>query len=321
MYARCDLNQATKLWLSSVILYGIALLFIRFTPHYSWFIELPVQNFLYYLYLIFFIFSTPYYIFTTTRYDVNKPLIIFQFIKKNFIALQKSTFIHLNQKEKTAILFIVVKFFFLPLMFQFLYQNFNDLVRIFSEPFIYAFFLILLFTIDTAIFAFGYTFEFNFLRNKVRSVEPTIFGWFVALICYPPFNWHVGNFIPWGASDYAFFWNPTLDAILKFIVIILLVVYTTASIFLGPKASNLTNRGIVTTGPYKYVRHPAYICKTSIWWLTLLPVITLPFAFGMFFWTVIYYFRALTEERHLSLDPDYQDYKKKVKYKFVPFVY
>jgi len=34
---------------------------------------------------------------------------------------------------------------------------------------------------------------------------------------------------------------------------------------------------------------------------------------------VIYYIRAWTEERHLSsTDPDYDEYKKKVKWMFVP---
>jgi len=32
----------------------------------------------------------------------------------------------------------------------------------------------------------------------------------------------------------------------------------------------------------------------------------------------IYYMRAMTEEKHLEIDPDYLEYKKKVKYKFIP---
>ena len=48
-------------------------------------------------------------------------------------------------------------------------------------------------------------------------------------------------------------------------------------------------------------------------------------AFGMVLgsivWTFIYYMRAMTEERHLSLDPDYREYCKKVKYRFIPKVW
>ena len=167
--------QAFKLWLASVILYGFGLLFVRFGPHYSWFVEPVVQNFLYYFYLVFFIASIPYYLFTTTRYDSNKPLLFFQFLKNNFSSLQKGKFTAITKGEKTATLFIGVKLFFLPLMFQFLYQNIGDVLNILNKPWTYAFFLIILFALDTALFAFGYTFEFKFLKNKVRSVEPTFF--------------------------------------------------------------------------------------------------------------------------------------------------
>ena len=58
-----------------------------------------------------------------------------------------------------------------------------------------------------------------------------------------------------------------------------------------------------------------------MWWITLLPVINFKFAMGMGVWLMIYFFRAYTEERHLSSDNDYIEYKKKVKWKFIPFVY
>ena len=34
----------------------------------------------------------------------------------------------------------------------------------------------------------------------------------------------------------------------------------------------------------------------------------------------LYYLRALTEERHLSKDPEYQDYMKRVPFRFIPGV-
>ena len=58
-----------------------------------------------------------------------------------------------------------------------------------------------------------------------------------------------------------------------------------------------------------------------MWWITLIPVMSSTFAMGMLFWTIIYYFRAVTEERHLGQDPEYVEYCKKVKWKFIPGVY
>lgn len=52
-----------------------------------------------------------------------------------------------------------------------------------------------------------------------------------------------------------------------------MAIYAWASWALGLKASNLTNRGIVTTGPYKYIRHPAYICKNTAWLIGGIPMV------------------------------------------------
>jgi protein-S-isoprenylcysteine O-methyltransferase Ste14 len=101
---------------------------------------------------------------------------------------------------------------------------------------------------------------------------------------------------------------------------------------LGFKASNLTNRWIVAKWPYKYIRHPAYLAKNFARALWALPIIILTIKdfeilkllfiiLSTILRFTIYYFRAKTEEEHLSQDKDYQEYKKKVKYKFIPKVF
>ena len=106
-------------------------------------------------------------------------------------------------------------------------------------------------------------------------------------------------------------------------IVLLLFVYTWASVSLGTRASNLTNRGIVAKGAYKIVRHPAYIAKVTAWWVMLIPLLSNnPMVVtGMFVWTIIYFLRAVTEERHLSQDADYVAYCQKVKWRFIPGVY
>ena len=98
---------------------------------------------------------------------------------------------------------------------------------------------------------------------------------------------------------------------LKVVTLVLYTLYGWATVALLFKASNLTNRGIVTWGPYKYLRHPAYIGKNLAWWLEMVPFLhhlpNIIFLLGLNF---IYYLRAVTEERHLSLDPAYRSYKK-----------
>jgi len=185
---------------------------------------------------------------------------------------------------------------------------------------VHTFVVALLILIDVGIFAFGYLVELPQLDNQIKSVEPTLLGWVVCLMCYPPINSF--SFAPvdiplmdsWPA--FTGFWRYFALAL----VAMLWAIYTWATVALGPRSSNLTHRGVVRTGPYAYVRHPAYISKTFLW------------AIGGFFLGErglimclgligVYWLRAWTEERHLSWDPDYIKYKKEVPYRFIPWVY
>ena len=40
--------------------------------------------------------------------------------------------------------------------------------------------------------------------------------------------------------------------------------------------------------------------------------------FGLAGMTGLYYLRAITEERHLSIDPEYREYCKRAPYRFIP---
>jgi protein-S-isoprenylcysteine O-methyltransferase Ste14 len=239
----------------------------------------------------------------------------------------------ISRDEKVSMLFYLVKLYFTPVMIGFLIGNTASFIQFLSNPNSFAltktnilgtyfhliFYLILV--LDTLIFAFGYFFESTFLKSVVKSVEPTAFGWMVAIICYPPINNLTTSIVGWYSSDFSDFGNMNINLITALLSLLLFSVYVWASIALGFKASNLTNRGIVSKGPYKYVRHPAYVAKNLSWWIMGIPFIRnygFIAIFGLAVWTFIYFLRALTEERHLSQDPDYLEYMKKVKYMFVP---
>ncbi len=238
----------------------------------------------------------------------------------------------ISQDEKVSLLFYLVKIVFTPVMINFAIGNVTSLLRglntftfelskiNFLNSYLHLAFYVIL-VIDTFIFAFGYLIESKTLKSVVKSVEPTAFGWIIALMCYPPFNDLTGRIFGWYSADFSDFKNLNITLIATTVSIVFFAIYVWASIALGFKASNLTNRGIVSKGPYKYVRHPAYISKNASWWIMAIPAIQ---AFGFIAilsltaWTIIYYLRALTEERHLSQDPDYIEYVKKVRYMFIP---
>ena len=100
-------------------------------------------------------------------------------------------------------------------------------------------------------------------------------------------------------------------------ILVLVAIYVWGTISFGGRFSNLTHRGIITRGPYRYLKHPAYLCKNLTWWLIDIPFLSsaswqdaLRHCILLLLLNGIYWMRAVTEERHLSRDPVYVAYSK-----------
>ena len=254
----------------------------------------------------------------------------------------------LSPAAKQATLALLLKFFFAPLMINWCLGHAGDMGNslvqawdsisgglrgraLFDSSLFWACFQLILF-VDTLLFTLGYIVETPALRNRIRSVDPTFFGWFVCLACYPPFNEFTSRFLQWQSSDFPQFQNTSLHFAANITLLLALGVYSWASVALAFKASNLTNRGIVAHGPYAMVRHPAYAAKNLAWWIGALPNLYLIVAGGNYRyaayallslcgWTAIYVLRALTEERHLLMGRNgYAEYMQRVRWRFVPHV-
>lgn len=223
---------------------------------------------------------------------------------------------------KIAALAYLVKLFYVPMITSWTINNVSHLHALAGQT-NWNFFsasraaIDLMIFVDVAYFTVGYLVELPFLKNTIRSVEPTLLGWFVCLVCYPPFNNSFFSYFDHPvASSWPEFGEATRGAVTA-ATVVLWFIYTWASVALGLKASNLTNRGIVDRGPYRFVRHPAYAGKVTVW---VLGVIFLGEGFGLniFAAVCIYILRAITEERHLSADPEYVEYRKRVRWMFCP---
>lgn len=253
----------------------------------------------------------------------------------------------LSQPDRVAVLATLLKALFGPLMTMALMTASMSMVAnsvallragfsiyTFRELFdrhLYWFLFQLIVMADVFVFTFGYLVELPRLRNQIRSVDPSLIGWAAALVCYTPFNIVVGSLLGNPGSEFPRFGNATLHYVLNFLLLALMAVYTSASVALGFKASNLTHRGIVTHGPYRFVRHPAYVCKNMAWWIGSIPVISAAFdqsilnglqaLAAVIGWAALYVLRAVTEEDHLrSVDGEYAAYAATVRYRFIPGV-
>ena len=220
-----------------------------------------------------------------------------------------------------------VKGFFLAFMISIVPGNWADVIRapaweIASDPLALSRWLIaVMFMIDVTVATVGYTLTMKPLDAHIRSANPYAAGWAAALICYPPFIlMNAGGPLDYqqGTSDYVHWLggSPLALMIVAFTLVALAAVYAWATVAFGLRFSNLTHRGILTHGPYAWTKHPAYVSKNLFWWLATLPFLaTTGNPIDMIRNTVvlgivsgIYYWRAVTEERHLMADPAYRDY-------------
>lgn len=230
---------------------------------------------------------------------------------------------------KTHLLNLTIKGFFIPMMVSFavpdiaaahnLVRHWNEIGGIYFYK-IFDFLYLNIFLMDALFFTVGYIFTFRALGTHIRIPETRLPGWIFCLICYPPFNSVTfGNYFlysrpitwgPWLAQ------TPILREAWGICILFLAFIYFYSTVVFGLRNSNLTNRGIITAGPYRWSKHPAYISKNVLWWMTNIPFIAdnmadvfrnMVLIFGVNF---IYFMRAKCEERHLMADPAYVAYAR-----------
>ncbi len=234
-----------------------------------------------------------------------------------------------RSKIKQHLLGWMVKGYFLPLMFVELLKKieyFSDLgapVYLSDVKELYDFLYSAIFGIDLLWVTVGYLVSMRIFDTHIRSTESTVVGWTVALVCYQPFwslferqylRYDSGN--PWGEW---FEENSVGYAVWACLIIICLIIYLWATVSFGLRFSNLTHRGIITNGPYRFCKHPAYVSKNVAWWLITMPFMpsegvleAVRHSLLLLGLNIIYYLRARTEEKHLSQDGVYVAYAEYV---------
>ncbi|WP_231621565.1 methyltransferase family protein [Sphingomonas sp. 37zxx] len=220
-----------------------------------------------------------------------------------------------------------VKAFFLPFMLGVLPGGYSQLIRldltqVLADPVALSMALItLMFVIDVGFATVGYMLTLRPLDAHIRTANPYASGWVAALICYPPFilmspggplDYHPGS----GEWSDWFAGHPLLLSLIGAVLVALTLIYAWATVAFGLRFSNLTHRGIITNGPYRWTRHPAYLSKNLFWWLSTIPILTTTDSLSdaarntilLGLVSGVYYWRGKTEERHLAADPAYRDY-------------
>jgi steroid 5-alpha reductase family enzyme len=151
-------------------------------------------------------------------------------------------------------------------------------------------------------------------------MQTNLLAWFVTLICYGSLWVFIQDFLYSAerAKDWTeFFADFSVWQVLWGLGLVLSTgFYVVATLNLGLRFSNLSHRGIVTTGLYRFTKHPAYIFKNIYLWFLMCPALfeadmldQIQGVLFLIFIHLIYILRAKTEEEHLSQDKEYRTYR------------
>ncbi|WP_162183413.1 MULTISPECIES: methyltransferase family protein [unclassified Leisingera] len=219
----------------------------------------------------------------------------------------------------------LIKGFFLPLMFVYFSGNAAYLLKtplaaaVDTFPAFVHYMGRLTVGIDLAFVSIGYVLTLRLTNSHIRSCNPLFWGWAVTLAMYVPFFSIIGRkYLDYndglGWLDMLGGWGPGV-ALWGSVIIAAKLLWAWANASFGIRFSNLTHRGIITNGPYRWTRHPSYLFKNISWWLLSVPFFTtegageaLRLSLLLLGINGIYLLRAKAEERHLSEDPAYVAY-------------
>lgn len=171
---------------------------------------------------------------------------------------------------------------------------------------------------------YGYSLVGYVWGKFVRNVDFTVVGWLTNAWCYGPlFGVVIWRILPpLVGGDPAV--TPGLFRTATFAVVLVLNVFYTLSIWnLGTMFGVMTDKGVRRTGFYSVVRHPNYTLESTMFMLISsreLSSILQWIAVGGYF--MVYWLRSEREDQFMGAsNPEYLEYRKQVRYKFIPGLY
>lgn len=338
-------------WLAWLGLLGVAAAFYNIVAHYRQDFYGPFRSALPAIIAGWLVLGFPYYLWTLRRrwglrWDLNDPAVWFAILGRRILrqlrrrrpvfAAMKPLFA--GKHARAVALGLLVKAFFIPVMLSFFFYNSRDFVEstvnliqvikagdLWGTRFyvlcnaLFTFLYSGMYMADITLATIGYLVTTRWLDNGIKSVDTTALGWLSCLACYRPFNDITSGYFPWPPMRVHDMPDSALKLVLMAGILVTLAIYVYATIAFGLRFSNLTNRGVFTRGPYRWVRHPAYASKSLSWWFEYLPgMASFQHVLFMLAWNGIYLTRALTEERHLGTMAKYRTYCTIVRWRFIP---
>lgn len=343
------LSRALARYLVWAALIGSAWMFYRLEPYYAaetfavnhWIFER-----LFYAQLLL---GLPYFLLTlslrhSSREDYYDPAVRLLLILKTLAAgiesgqgLGPLRALFRRRYNLKVVLNLIMRLYFMPALLIQLLPDSQYIIKLMEswdqqDTLLATLFLItaVLWLMDIINAAASYLFESRWLENRSRSIDLTVGGWLVCTMCYAPFNQLTGSMFPFAPEVISYRAEGLLLAdqtglmLMKLLEVVLLSCHVLCNISLGPSVANITLKKLQTRGVYALVRHPGTTTKLLMWLLGSACYRAFwqwRYLAGFLGWALIYVLRALTEERHLKKFPEYRQYMRKVRYRFLPWLF
>lgn len=255
---------------------------------------------------------------------IFSPIIILILFFWNFYFNGKES--DLKRSKFDFFLIILLKVIYIPFLYGACFIVLSEIFNLDFDSFSFYNLVDILFkfgiAFDLCIGLYGYIFISKIFENEIITPSRSLKAWFFCLLCYPPLNIILNNYLY--QRDNYIWSNLAQDNIYLYItcgVVITLswTVYWLSTYYFGLKFSNLTWRGLINSGPYRYLKHPAYFSKNIYWWVYTVPFMTSSiknFILNVVTLSIvsfIYFMRARTEEKHLLNYVEYQQYNSWIK--------
>lgn len=245
------------------------------------------------------------------------------YFRFGMVLLRKRQWVWLEQKQ--LLLSWGVKIFFIPLMYTFLMQAVEEMLHFnwqLNPSVLIAGVFVFGLCVDLLVATAGYLFSSRFIGNEVISTDAHWLGWVSCFVCYPPLLFFLHKIKQQTDEKIWSDWllpNEPLYWVWAILITCSWGVYWISTVSFGLKFSNLSWRGLVNSGFYRYTKHPAYIAKNIYWWLHTVPFYGvaclsdfLRNISGLVLVSFVYYLRAKTEERHLMRFSEYENYARMI---------